>query len=68
MKTGADYARTYRNKQREKVGTVRDCGDFLLDRLDDFQLAMTSGDDAREWHGHVTPAIARFRMALENMK
>lgn len=43
---------------------VRDAGQFLLDRLVDHEVRMTSEDDAREWSGHVTPAMARFRAAL----
>jgi hypothetical protein len=40
-------------------------GSFLLDRLDDFERAMEANEDTeREWHGHVAPAIARFRAAI----
>ena len=43
-------------------------GGFLLDRLVDHEVRMTSDEDANEWHGHVTPAMARFRsiLALRN--
>ena len=37
---------------------------FLLDRLVDHEVRMTSDADAREWHGHVTPAMARLRAVL----
>lgn len=38
---------------------------FLLDRLVDHEVRMTSDEDAREWYGHVTPAMERARAALE---
>lgn len=38
---------------------------FLLDRLVDHEVRMTSDEDAREWHGHVTPAMARLRALLQ---
>jgi hypothetical protein len=43
---------------------VREAGQFLLDRLVDHEVRMTSDEDAREWAGHVTPAMARLRSAL----
>ncbi|WP_140419313.1 hypothetical protein [Sphingobium sp. Z007] len=43
---------------------VREAGQFLLDRLVDHEVRMKSENDAREWSGHVTPAMARFRAAL----
>lgn len=39
-------------------------GQFLLDRLVDHEVRMTSEEDSREWYGHVTPAMARFRYLL----
>ncbi|WP_394662906.1 hypothetical protein [uncultured Sphingomonas sp.] len=48
------------------AGEVEQAGQFLLDRLVDHEVRMTSEDDAREWHGHVTPAMARFRAALSH--
>jgi hypothetical protein len=43
-------------------GAVTEAAQFLLDRLDEFD----PGEDEpeREYHGHVTPAIARLRSAL----
>ena len=38
-------------------------GKFLLDRLSDFESEI-SDEQAREWFGHVQPAIARFRAAI----
>lgn len=46
------------------VGVLVESGRFLLDRLVDHEVRMTSSEDAREWSGHVTPAMARFRAAL----
>ena len=45
---------------------LRECellrdGAFLLDRLDDFEREILDDNLAREWSGHVMPAIARFR-------
>lgn len=48
------------------AGEVEQAGQFLLDRLVDHEVRMTSDADAREWHGHVTPAMARFRAALSH--
>lgn len=42
-------------------------GQFLLDRLAGFERTVESesGDAAvTDWHGHVAPAIARFRAAI----
>lgn len=49
--------------------TVTAEGAFLLNRLADFERTMEaeSGDAAvRDWHGHVAPAIARFRAAIQS--
>jgi hypothetical protein len=43
------------------------CGRFLLDRLDELDFSMSMDDFAREHAGHVDPAIARFRAALDVM-
>jgi Lar family restriction alleviation protein len=45
-----------------------EAGSFLLDRLADHENCISSEEDAREWHGHVAPAIARFRAALAPTK
>ncbi|MFG1389381.1 hypothetical protein V5F37_24345, partial [Xanthobacter sp. V3C-2] len=37
---------------------------FLLDRLADFERSGLCEADAREWHGHVLPAISRVQAAL----
>lgn len=39
-------------------------GQFLLDRLDEFERDGLSGYGEREWIDHVAPAIARFRAAI----
>lgn len=41
---------------------MRQEAQFLLDRLDEYDLK--DEDHVRDWHGHVTPAIARLRSAL----
>jgi len=46
------------------VAELVEAGKFLLDRLVDHEVRMTSDDDAREWNGHVTPAMARFRSLI----
>lgn len=40
-------------------------GVFLLQRLDELGWSEPK-DLEREWHGHIEPAIARFRMAIAN--
>lgn len=47
-----------------RLAVLEATGQFLLDRLVDHEVSMTSDDDAREWMGHVTPAMARFRATL----
>jgi hypothetical protein len=49
-------------------GDVIATGLFLLQRLTDHEVRMESDADAREWFGHVTPAIARFRAALNALR
>lgn len=39
-------------------------GAFLLDRLDEFERSLIEADATREFCGHVSPAIARFRVAI----
>ena len=43
-------------------------GAFLIARLLDFEVALDGGDDAgllmRDWYGHVSPALARFRNTI----
>lgn len=39
-------------------------GFFLLERLADFENSITTDEDAREFDGHIAPAIARFRSAV----
>lgn len=39
-------------------------GAFLLDRLDDFEREIDRDDMSRQWAGHVSPAIERFRAAI----
>lgn len=40
-------------------------GRFLLDRLADFENVLTADPEAREFYGHVAPAIARFGATLK---
>ena len=44
---------------------LREGVSFLLDRLDDFANDIQAEHEAREYHGHVAPAVARLRQALE---
>lgn len=39
-------------------------GRFLLDRLNELDLSLSSDDFARDWMGHIEPAIGRFNAAL----
>lgn len=52
------------NEQGPPIDPLVEAGQFLLDRLVDHEVRITSDDDAREWVGHVTPAMARLRAAL----
>lgn len=38
-------------------------GRFLIERLDDFEREIHSEELIREWAGHVSPALERFRAA-----
>jgi uncharacterized coiled-coil protein SlyX len=51
-------------EQAAEIQRLREGGQFLLDRLRDYENAMTSDADAREYHGHVAPAASRFCIAL----
>jgi hypothetical protein len=51
-------------KRHLATSPLRATGIFLLNRLDDFHDRIVDDEDAREWHGHVTSAIARFRDAM----
>jgi len=46
------------------VEAVRVAWSFLQDRLLEFEAEIGSGDEEREWAGHVHPALARFNMAM----
>jgi hypothetical protein len=37
---------------------------FLLDRLDEFEGAITGDEEVREFYGHVSPAISRLRATI----
>lgn len=39
-------------------------GAFLLARLDEFEMALEGGAAEREFYGHISPAMARFRAAI----
>lgn len=43
---------------------MKDHGLFLLDRLEEFERELLDDEVAREFMGHVAPAIARFRAAI----
>jgi hypothetical protein len=46
---------------------MADTGAFLLARLAEFEQTVESESGAavvRDWHGHVAPAVARFRAAI----
>lgn len=52
---------------RADNATLRDHGQFLLERLDDFErgaIGECFDDRLRDWEGHVAPALARLRAAL----
>lgn len=64
----SDYgpaALTIQRAFEERERKLRETGQFLLDRLVDHEVRMTSDKDGREWLGHVAPAMARFRQALK---
>lgn len=48
----------------EPTAGVVEAAAFLIDRLNDFEQEIGSGDEEREWSGHVSPAAARLNMAL----
>lgn len=65
--SGVEFNRTSEANARliAAAPCVVEGGSFLLDRLDDFERVMEANEDTeREWHGHVAPAIARFRAAI----
>lgn len=39
-------------------------GAFLADRLDELENDLLDDEVARQFHGHVAPALARFRAAI----
>jgi hypothetical protein len=41
---------------------------FLIDRLTDFENRIESDEDAREFHGHVSPSVARLRALIAAMQ
>lgn len=43
---------------------MKERGEFLLDRLTELEATLKDDEVARQFHGHVAPAIARFRFAL----
>ncbi len=50
-------------QQNERITQLEELAQFLVDRLEEFD----PGDDQpeREFHGHVAPAAARLRAALQ---
>ena len=61
---GKNACRATETRAQPSSDALREAGRFLLDRLVDHEVRMTSDEDANEWHGHVTPAMARLRQAL----
>ncbi len=51
--------------ERERVRV--EAGEFLVDRLSDFERDgdVRTDDGERDWHGHIAPALSRFRKALK---
>lgn len=39
---------------------------FLCDRLDDFSIQHDGEETAREYYGHVAPALARLKQTLDS--
>ena len=48
-----------------RIEALEAAGEFLADRVQEFEHQITSETDFREFNGHVLPAHARFRAALE---
>jgi hypothetical protein len=46
-------------------GGVTEAGQFLIDRLSEFEHSLDGEDAFSEYHGHVAPALARFKAALQ---
>lgn len=46
---------------------VREAWSFLQDRLLEFEQEIGSGDEEREWAGHVHPALSRFNTLLASL-
>lgn len=46
------------------LGDINSDASFLLARLDEFRSDIDDIDDAREFEGHIVPAMARLRTAL----
>lgn len=49
-----------------EAGEVEGAARFLLNRLTDFENRISTDEDGREFYGHVSPAAARLRAALED--
>lgn len=45
------------------LAIMGDCA-FLIDRIDELDWSLDPDDFAREWSGHVDPALCRARAAL----
>lgn len=52
----------------DRIKGLEEAGSFLADRLDDFERLIACEADGREFYGHVSPALARFRAALSQHK
>jgi hypothetical protein len=52
----------------EIIERQRATGQFLLDRLEEFEGEIDTDATASEFDGHVAPAIARFRSALTEVE
>ena len=47
------------------IAELQERGAFLLCRIDELDWSQTRGEIENDFHGHVTPAIASFRAAIE---
>jgi hypothetical protein len=49
------------------VEAVREAWSFLQDRLLEFEQEIGSGEEEREWAGHVHPALVRFNRLIQTL-
>ena len=64
---GAPVAYVYREEDVRLYAAAPDLledGGFLIDRLDEFESDLKDDAVARQFYGHVSPALARLRAAI----